>query len=46
MKKDQEQPLDQDLVEEETPEQKAFREFMEDIAHVAAEDYLKERKEK
>ena len=38
---DQEQPLDQDMIEE-TQEQKEFREFVEDIARTAAEDYMRE----
>ncbi len=39
MKKDQEQPLDQDMIEE---DQKELDEVLKDIARTAAEDYMRE----
>ena len=40
MNRDQEKPLDQDLVEEE--KHKELNEVLEDIAYTEAEDYLRE----
>ena len=46
MNKDQEQPLDMDMVEEETEEQKDFRETMEDIALSESIDYMRDQFDK
>jgi len=46
MKRDQELPLDQDMIEEETEYQKEFRELMEDITLSQEIERLRERKGK